>query len=80
MVSFLHDTLVSSTAGKFDVNVIQRQLDENGREFDRLLCLTGEEESEFLDRKIKKLVTRWQSCGSKRSRPKNGSSKTKWRH
>ena len=55
MLSCLQDTLVSSTAGKFDVHAIQRQLDEKGREFDRLLCLTGEEESEFLDRKIKKI-------------------------
>ena len=35
--------------------LIQRQLDEKGREFDRLLCLTGEEESQFPDRKIKKI-------------------------
>ena len=55
MLSCLQDTLVSSTAGKFDVHAIQRQLDEKGKEFDRLLCLTGEEESEFLDRKIKKI-------------------------
>ena len=55
MVSCLQDTLVSSTAGQFDVHAIERQLDEKGREFDRLLCLTGEEESEFLDRKIKKV-------------------------
>ena len=55
MLSCLKDTLVSSTAGKFDVHAIQRQLDEKGKEFDRLLCLTGEEESEFLDRKIKKI-------------------------
>ena len=54
MVSCLQETLVSSTAGKFDVHAIQRQLDEKGQEFDRLLCLTGEEESKFLDRKIKK--------------------------
>ena len=46
---------ITEEAGTFDVHAIQRQLDEKGQEFDRLLCLTGEEESEFLDRKIKKI-------------------------
>ena len=32
MVSCLQDTLVSSTAGTFDVHAIQRQLDEKGQE------------------------------------------------
>ena len=55
MLSCLQDKLICSTAEGIDLHAIQRQMEEKGREFDRLLSLTGEEESEFLDRKIKQL-------------------------